>query len=187
MGVEVAVEKGAGDGASIPDQAFQAAGAVIAATAAAALKGADLVLKVQRPMIAGEKGGPKGAPKGTDELKNFTEGQVLACQMNALTEPAFAEALAVAGVTGFAMELMPRISRAQSMDVLSSQSNLAGYKAVLDAASVYGRAFPMMMTAAGTIPAARGLVVGVGCAGPQEIATAKIGRESWRARGWQDM
>src|SRR3546814_3491780 len=75
MGVEVAVEKGAGDGASIPDQAFQAAGAVIAATAAAALKGADLVLKVQRPMIAGEKGGPKGAPKGTDELKNFTEGQ----------------------------------------------------------------------------------------------------------------
>src|SRR3546814_18815909 len=97
MGVEVAVEKGAGDGASIPDQAFEAAGAVIAASAAAALKGADLVLKVQRPMIAGEKRGAKG---DTDELKNLTKGQALVGQMNALTDAEFVKAVAYAGGHG---------------------------------------------------------------------------------------
>jgi NAD(P) transhydrogenase subunit alpha len=108
-----------------------------------------------------------------DELAAFSPGQALVCQMNALTDSAFVAAMAEAGVTGFAMELMPRISRAQSMDVLSSQSNLAGYKAVLDAASEFGRAFPMMMTAAGTVPPARVLVMGAGVAGLQAIATAR--------------
>ncbi len=164
MGMDVTVEKGAGQGASIPDADFKAAGATIAATADAALKGADLVLKIQRPMMAGEK---------QDELAAFSPGQALVCQMNALTDSAFVAAMAEAGVTGFAMELMPRISRAQSMDVLSSQSNLAGYKAVLDAASEFGRAFPMMMTAAGTVPPARVLVMGAGVAGLQAIATAR--------------
>jgi len=164
LGVEVVVEKGAGAAASLGDDAFQAAGATIAANAKAALKGADVVLKVRRPMISGE---------GEDELANFSNGQVLCCHMDALTERAFVDALAAAGVTGFALELMPRISRAQSMDILSSQSNLAGYKAVLDAASEFGRAFPMMMTAAGTVPPARVFVMGVGVAGLQAIATAK--------------
>ncbi len=164
MGMDVTVEKGAGQGASIPDADFKAAGATSAATADAALKGADLVLKIQRPMMAGEK---------QDELAAFSPGQALVCQMNALTDSDFVAAMAEAGVTGFAMELMPRISRAQSMDVLSSQSNLAGYKAVLDAASEFGRAFPMMMTAAGTVPPARVLVMGAGVAGLQAIATAR--------------
>ena len=164
LGAEVAVEKAAGKGASIPDAAFKEAGASIAATAKAALKGADVVLKVRRPMIDGES---------EDELANFAKGQVLCCQINALTDAAFVDAMAKAGVTGFAMELMPRISRAQSMDILSSQSNLAGYKSVLDAATEFGRAFPMMMTAAGTIPPARVFVMGVGVAGLQAIATAR--------------
>jgi NAD/NADP transhydrogenase alpha subunit len=131
LGAEVAVEKAAGKGASIPDAAFKEAGASIAATAKAALKGADVVLKVRRPMIDGES---------EDELANFSKGQALCCQINALTDAAFVDAMAKAGVTGFAMELMPRISRAQSMDILSSQSNLAGYKSVLDAATEFGRA-----------------------------------------------
>lgn len=164
LGVDVCVEKGAGSGASMSDAAFREAGATIAADAKSALKGADVVLKIQRPMIAGEK---------SDELANFQPGQTLVCQMGVLNEPAFVAALAAAGVTGFAMELMPRITRAQSMDILSSQSNLAGYKSVLDAAAEFGRAFPMMMTAAGTVPPARVLVMGVGVAGLQAIATAK--------------
>ena len=164
LGVDVTVEKGAGQGSSIPDAEFKAAGASIAASAGAALNGADLVLKVQRPMIAGEK---------QDELAAFESGQTLVCQMNALSDADFVAAMAGAGVTGFAMELMPRISRAQSMDVLSSQSNLSGYKAVLDAASEFGRAFPMMMTAAGTVPPARVLIMGAGVAGLQAIATAR--------------
>lgn len=164
LGVDVCVEKGAGSGASLSDAAFREAGATIAADAKSALKGADVVLKIQRPMIAGEK---------SDELANFQPGQTLVCQMGVLNEPAFVAALAAAGVTGFAMELMPRITRAQSMDILSSQSNLAGYKSVLDAAAEFGRAFPMMMTAAGTVPPARVLVMGVGVAGLQAIATAK--------------
>jgi NAD(P) transhydrogenase subunit alpha len=164
LGIDVVVEKGAGAAASLGDDAFKAAGATIAANAKAALKDADLVLKVRRPMTAEE---------GEDELANFADGQALCCHMEALTERSSVEALAKAGVTGFALELMPRISRAQSMDILSSQSNLAGYKAVLDAASEFGRAFPMMMTAAGTVPPARVLIMGVGVAGLQAIATAK--------------
>jgi len=164
LGADVVVEKGAGAKASMPDAVFKEAGATIAATAKAALKDADVVLKVRAPMLAGE---------GEDELANFSKGQILCCQMNALTEKDFVAAMAEAGVTGFAMELMPRISRAQSMDVLSSQSNLAGYRAVLDAAVEFGRAFPMMMTAAGTVPPARVLVMGVGVAGLQAIATAR--------------
>ena len=164
LGAEVCVEKGAGQGSSIPDAEFKEAGATIAATAADTVSGADIVLKVQRPMIAGEK---------EDELSILSSGQSLVCQMNALTDEKFVDAMAKAGITGFAMELMPRISRAQSMDVLSSQSNLSGYKAVLDAASEFGRAFPMMMTAAGTVPPARVLVMGAGVAGLQAIATAR--------------
>ena len=164
LGVDVCVEKGAGTTASMSDAAFREAGATIAADAASALNLADLVIKVQRPMIEGEK---------LNELASFKRGQVLVCQMSALSEPPFVAALAASGVTGFALELMPRIARAQSMDILSSQSNLAGYKAVLDAAAEFGRAFPMMMTAAGTIPPARVLVMGVGVAGLQAIATAK--------------
>jgi len=164
LGAEVVVEKNAGKAASIPDEAYKDAGASIAASVSAALKGADVVLKVRRPMLPSE---------GQDELANFARGQVLCCQMNALTEPDFVAAAAKAGVTAFALELIPRISRAQSMDILSSQSNLAGYKAVLDAAYEFGRAFPMMMTAAGTVPPARVFIMGVGVAGLQAIATAK--------------
>ena len=164
LGVDICVEKGAGVAASMPDAAFREAGAAIAPDAKTALSDADLVLKVQRPMIEGEK---------FNELENFNHGQTLVCQMSALSEPAFLTALAASGVTGFALELMPRITRAQSMDILSSQSNLAGYKAVLDAASEFGRALPMMMTAAGTVPPARVMIMGVGVAGLQAIATAK--------------
>ena len=164
LGIDVCVEKGAGTAASMSDSAFREAGATIGADAKETLAGADLILKVQRPMIEGEK---------SNELADFQPGQTLVCQMSALSEPAYVSALAASGVTGFALELMPRITRAQSMDILSSQSNLAGYKAVLDAAAEFGRAFPMMMTAAGTVPPARVLVMGVGVAGLQAIATAK--------------
>ena len=164
LGIDVCVEKGAGTAASMSDSAFREAGATIGADAKETLAGADLILKVQRPMIEGEI---------SNELADFQPGQTLVCQMSALSEPAYVSALAASGVTGFALELMPRITRAQSMDILSSQSNLAGYKAVLDAAAEFGRAFPMMMTAAGTVPPARVLVMGVGVAGLQAIATAK--------------
>jgi NAD(P) transhydrogenase subunit alpha len=164
LGADVTVEKDAGKAASIPDKAFKDAGAAVAASETAALQGADVVLKVRRPMLASE---------GEDELAGFAKGQVLCCQMNALTEPDFVASAAKAGLTAFALELIPRISRAQSMDILSSQSNLAGYKAVLDAAYEFGRAFPMMMTAAGTVPPARVFIMGVGVAGLQAIATAK--------------
>ena len=164
LGAEVCVEKDAGKGSSMTDAVFKEAGATIAASAADAVEGAEIILKVQRPMISGEK---------QDELSILSSGQSLVCQMNALTDNDFVAAMGEAGITGFAMELMPRISRAQSMDVLTSQSNLAGYKAVLDAASEFGRAFPMMMTAAGTVPPARVLVMGAGVAGLQAIATAR--------------
>lgn len=163
-GVCVAVEKGAGVSASMPDSVFRKAGADIAPDAGTAMDGADLVLKIQAPMFNGEK---------VNELSHFKPGQTLVCQMAALTEQDRTHAIANAKVTAFALELMPRITRAQGMDVLSSQSNLAGYKAVLDAASEFGRAFPMMMTAAGTIPPARVMVMGVGVAGLQAIATAR--------------
>lgn len=159
FGFDVIVEKGAGIDAAIPDDDFKAAGASIAKDAAATLKSADVVLKIQRPEA--------------EELKLMKKGAVLCAHLSALTETKDMDALAKAGVTAFAMELMPRISRAQSMDILSSQSNLAGYKAVLDACNEYGSALPMMMTAAGTIAPAKVFIMGVGVAGLQAIATAK--------------
>ena len=165
QGFEVMVESGAGEGASFPDDAFRAAGATIAPDATAALGGGDIVLKVQRPLRAGEA--------ELDEIAAMRRGAVLIGVLQPLQHPDDAKAYAAAGITAFAMELVPRITRAQAMDVLSSQSNLAGYKAVLDATAEFGRAIPMMMTAAGTIPPARVLVMGAGVAGLQAIATAK--------------
>ena len=164
LGFDVVVESGAGEGASLADDSFVAAGATIAPDAASALGDADVVLKVQRPLTAED---------GLDELALIKRGAILVSHLAALQNKPQVEAYAKAGITAFALELLPRISRAQNMDILSSQSNLAGYKAVLDAAAVYGRAFPMMMTAAGTIAPARVLVLGVGVAGLQAIATAK--------------
>ncbi len=165
MGLEVAAESGAGAEASFTDDAFAAAGASIAPDAAAALNGADILLKVQRPLIGGEA--------GSDELRHLKRGAVLIGLLQPLRHPADIEAYANAGINAFAIELLPRITRAQAMDALSSQANLAGYKAVLEAADEFGRAFPMMMTAAGTIKAARVLVMGAGVAGLQAIATAR--------------
>ncbi len=165
LGLEVTVEAGAGAGASIPDSAYADAGAAVAADEATALAGADVVLKVQRPLTAAE-GGP-------DELGLMKRGACLIAIMNPYGAPDSVKAYAEAGITAFAMEFMPRITRAQVMDVLSSQANLAGYKTVVDAASAFGRPFPMMMTAAGTVPPARAFIMGVGVAGLQAIATAK--------------
>ena len=139
LGAEVVIESGAGEASGIPNSAFEEAGGSIAESANAALANANLVLKVQRPMMGDE---------GENELELLSRGQILVCQMSALTEHRFVDALAKAGVTGFALELIPRISRAQSMDVLSSQSNLAGYRAVIEALYEYRRIFPLMMTAA---------------------------------------
>jgi NAD(P) transhydrogenase subunit alpha len=166
MGLEVAVEAGAGDGACFLDAAYRAAGATIAADAAAAMDGADVVLKVQRPLRGGEAGEP-------NELEMIKKGAALVGLLAPLQNPEDIEAYAKAGIAALAMELIPRITRAQTMDVLSSQANLAGYKAALDAAAEFGRAMPMMMTAAGTIKAARVLVMGAGVAGLQAIATAR--------------
>ncbi len=163
LGCEVAVENGAGAGASYSDTAYRDAGAAIAKDAATALSGAQVVLKVQRPIVGGKNG----------ELKGLTEGMLVVAIMDPYRAREDMAALAKTGVTVFAMEMVPRITRAQSMDVLSSQANLAGYKAVLDAAAEYGRAFPMMMTAAGRINPANVLVMGTGVAGLQAIATAR--------------
>jgi NAD(P) transhydrogenase subunit alpha len=163
MGLEVAVETGAGAGAAFVDAAFAAAGAKIAPDAPAAYDNADIVLKVQRPLIG----------DGEDELRCLKPGTVLIGLLQPLQHRDEVEAYARAGILAFAMELLPRITRAQTMDVLSSQANLAGYRAVLEAAEEFGRALPMMMTAAGTIKAARVLVMGAGVAGLQAIATAR--------------
>src|SRR5580700_10522076 len=165
QGFEVVVETGAGDGAAFPDDAFRVAGATIVPDATAALGAGDIVFKVQRPLVGGEG--------ELDELAAIRRGAVLIGLLQPLQYPQDVKAYAEAGVAAFAMELVPRITRAQSMDVLSSQSNLAGYKAVLDATTEFGRAIPMMMTAAGTIPPARVLVMGAGVAGLQAIATAR--------------
>ncbi len=165
LGLDVIVETGAGDGASIPDQTFADAGASIAPDAAAALREADIVLKVQRPLSQAEG--------GSDEIALFRDGAVLVGLLAPYQNRADVAAYARQGITAFAMELVPRISRAQSMDALSSQSNLAGYRAVIDAAGEFGRAFPMMMTAAGTVPPGRVMVMGAGVAGLQAIATAR--------------
>ena len=159
LGFDVAVEKGAGLSSSFIDEAYKEAGASIAKDAATALKNADVTWKIRAPL--------------GDEVGKMKKGAILLASLDALTDGTGVAALAKAGVTSFAMELMPRISRAQSMDILSSQANLAGYKAVLDGAAEFGRAFPMMMTAAGTVPPAKAFIMGVGVAGLQAIATAK--------------
>src|SRR6187431_2326093 len=156
LGAEVAVARGAGIAAGIPDAEFEAAGAQIADTVT---KDADIVLKVRRP--------------AQNELTDYKKGALVIAIMDPYGNDAALKQMAGAGVSSIAMELMPRITRAQSMDVLSSQANLAGYRAVIDAAEEYGRALPMMMTAAGTVPAAKVFVMGVGVAGLQAIATAR--------------
>ncbi|TWA67691.1 NAD(P) transhydrogenase subunit alpha [Azospirillum baldaniorum] len=165
LSLEVVVETGAGLGSNLPDRVYQDAGAEIAPDAVSALADADIVLKVQRPLLAGEG--------DLDELALIKRGALLFAILNPYNSRDHVAAYAAAGVNAFAMEFMPRITRAQVMDVLSSQANLAGYKAVVDAASEYGRAYPMMMTAAGTVPPARAFIMGVGVAGLQAIATAK--------------
>jgi NAD(P) transhydrogenase subunit alpha len=159
LGLEVSVETGAGAGARISDAEFAAAGATIAPDVGAALRDADIVLKVRSP--------------DASEISLMKKGAVLVGLLAPHTEKEAIAKLAEQGVTAFAMEFIPRISRAQSMDALSSQANLAGYKAVIDAAAQFGRAMPMMMTAAGTIAPARVLIMGVGVAGLQAIATAR--------------
>ncbi|MEO7170561.1 MAG: Re/Si-specific NAD(P)(+) transhydrogenase subunit alpha [Sphingomonas sp.] len=158
LGAEMAVEAGAGETASLDDAGYAAAGATIGSRAEV-LADADIVLGVQGPDPA--------------TLAGIKPGAWLVAGLNPFGERARVDAYAALGIEALAMELMPRITRAQSMDILSSQSNLAGYKAVLDAASEYGRVFPMMMTAAGTVSAAKVFVMGVGVAGLQAIATAR--------------
>ncbi|QCI63519.1 Re/Si-specific NAD(P)(+) transhydrogenase subunit alpha [Phreatobacter stygius] len=156
LGADLVVEAGAGLGSGIIDADFEAAGASIAKDA---VKDADVVLKVRRPTAA--------------ELKGYKAGALVLATMDPYGNEAGLADMAKAGVAGFAMELMPRITRAQVMDVLSSQANLAGYRAIIDASAEFGRALPMMMTAAGTVPAARIFVMGAGVAGLQAIATAR--------------
>ena len=158
-GAEVTIRSGAGDRSHFSDQDYAAAGAKIANSDAEAVGNADIVLTVRRP-----------DPAIVKAMKN---GAVMIGMLDPFSEPEGLDALAESGVSLFTMELMPRITRAQSMDVLSSQSNLAGYKAVVDAAAAFERALPMMMTAAGTVSAARVFVMGVGVAGLQAIATAR--------------
>ena len=157
LGAEVAVERGAGVKAGVVDADYEAAGARIVSAAEAF--GADVVLKVRRPSTA--------------ELGLVKGGALVVAIMDPYGHQDAIEAMAKAGVSAFALELMPRITRAQVMDVLSSQANLAGYRAVIDAACEYGRAMPMMMTPAGTVPAAKLFVMGVGVAGLQAIATGR--------------
>jgi NAD(P) transhydrogenase subunit alpha len=157
LGLDVVVESGAGTASRIPDTEFEKAGARIGSAAAAS--SADIVLKVRRPNDA--------------ELKSYKKGAAVIAAMDPYGNDAAVAAMAKAGISAFAMEFMPRITRAQSMDILSSQANLAGYQAVVDAAAEYDRALPMMMTAAGTVPAAKVFIMGVGVAGLQAIATAR--------------
>ena len=164
LGFDVVVESGAGTASSITDDAYRAAGAIVAAEETQTLGNADIVLKVQRPISAAE---------GLDEYAMLKSGVVLIGMLTPYQSPEAIREYASRHIDAFAMELVPRITRAQSMDVLSSQANLAGYKAVLDAAAEFSRAFPMMMTAAGTIPPARVFVMGAGVAGLQAIATAR--------------
>jgi NAD(P) transhydrogenase subunit alpha len=156
LGADVVVARGAGIASGIPDADYEAAGASIGEDVT---KDADIVLQVRRP-----------AP---NELSHYKKGALVVAIMDPYGNEAALKQIADAGLTAFAMELMPRITRAQSMDVLSSQANLAGYRAVIDGAAEYGRALPMMMTAAGTVPAAKVFVMGVGVAGLQAIATAR--------------
>lgn len=159
LGATVTVEAGTGLGSSIPDADYAAAGATVAPDTKAALAGADLLLKVRGPTA--------------QETSALKPGAVVAALLDAYREKETVAALAGAGVTAFAMEFVPRITRAQAMDALSSQANLAGYRAVIEAAYAYGKGFPMMMTAAGTVAAAKVFVMGAGVAGLQAIATAR--------------
>jgi H+-translocating NAD(P) transhydrogenase subunit alpha len=159
LGCQVRVQAGAGARSRFADDALKAAGATMAASAADVLSGADILLKVHRP--------------SPDEVKALRPGAIVAAILAPFDDRAGLETLAGTGASLLAMEFMPRISRAQSMDVLSSQANLAGYKAVVDAAAMFGQAMPMMMTAAGTVPAAKVFVMGAGVAGLQAIATAR--------------
>ncbi|WP_028466514.1 Re/Si-specific NAD(P)(+) transhydrogenase subunit alpha [Nisaea denitrificans] len=168
MGFEVAIETGAGLSAAFTDAALEAAGAKIVKTAKDALGSADVVLKVRKPIGSGAE-----VANEADEIALMKNGATLISLMEPYKDRALIDALAAKKITTFALEMVPRITRAQSMDVLSSQANLAGYKSVLDACNEFGRAFPMMMTAAGTVPPARVLVMGAGVAGLQAIATAK--------------
>ena len=156
LGVDIAVEPGAGIKSGLPDSEFTAAGATVSADA---LKDADIIIKVKRPEAS--------------ELARYKRGALVIAIMDPYGNDAALKAMADAGLSAFAMELMPRITRAQVMDVLSSQANLAGYKAVVDAASMFGQALPLMMTPAGTVPAAKAFIMGVGVAGLQAIATAR--------------
>jgi NAD(P) transhydrogenase subunit alpha len=159
LGLSVTVESGAGLGASIPDSDYEAAGATIAKTAKDALAKADLAFMVRGPAAT--------------EAAHLKKGALLIAQLAPYREKAAIDALASQGVDALAMEFIPRITRAQAMDSLSSQANLAGYRAVIEGAEAYGRALPMMMTAAGTVAAAKVFVMGVGVAGLQAIATAR--------------
>ncbi|VAV99297.1 NAD(P) transhydrogenase alpha subunit [hydrothermal vent metagenome] len=165
LGLDVVVEKDAGLMSSIPDSEYTAAGATIAVDAAETYKDADIIFKVQRPLHAAEG--------DIDEISLIKAGTILIAILSPFTDGASVDAYAKGNITSFAMEFMPRITRAQSMDVLSSQSNLAGYQAVIDAAAEFSRAFPMMMTAAGTVAPAKVMIMGCGVAGLQAIATAK--------------
>jgi H+-translocating NAD(P) transhydrogenase subunit alpha len=159
LGATVSIQSGAGLESGVSDAEFKVAGAGIVKTAADALKDADILIKVKRPIDA--------------EIKALKKGAMAISIMDPHGNEAALKSLASAGISAFAMEFMPRITRAQVMDVLSSQANLAGYRAVIDGASIYGRAMPMMMTAAGTVPAAKVFIMGVGVAGLQAIATAR--------------
>jgi len=158
-GHSVTIETGAGTGASIADAHYKEAGASIAKTAAAALKGADMLLCVRRP--------------GANVLTGLKKGAGIAGLLDPFDDAAFVRTCATKGIDLYAMEFIPRISRAQSMDALSSQSNLAGYRAVIEAAALYGKSMPMMMTAAGTVAPAKTFIMGAGVAGLQAIATAR--------------
>jgi H+-translocating NAD(P) transhydrogenase subunit alpha len=157
LGADVAVERGAGDRAGVPDGDYESAGARLVSAAEAL--GADVVLKVRRP--------------NAEEIAALKTGALIVAAMDPYGHADVVEAIAKSGASAFAMELLPRITRAQVMDVLSSQANLAGYRAVIDASSEYGRALPMMMTPAGTVPAAKMFIMGVGVAGLQAIATGR--------------
>ncbi|HVY33381.1 MAG TPA: Re/Si-specific NAD(P)(+) transhydrogenase subunit alpha [Caulobacteraceae bacterium] len=159
LGAQVTVEAGAGLTASYTDADYVAAGAVIAKTTKSAIEGADILFKVRAPVA--------------EEIAALKSGAIVAAMLNPYGEREALEALAAKRVTAFAMEFVPRITRAQVMDVLSSQANLAGYRAVIEGAEAYGKAMPMMMTAAGTVAAAKVFIMGVGVAGLQAIATAR--------------
>jgi NAD(P) transhydrogenase subunit alpha len=158
-GFAVTVEAGAGTAAAYPDADYEAVGASVAKSVKDALAKADVLFKVRGPEA--------------EEIAALKSGAIVAALLNPYQDKALVDALAKQGVSAIAMELIPRITRAQVMDALSSQANLAGYRAVIEAAAAYGKAFPMMMTAAGTVPAAKVFVMGAGVAGLQAIATAR--------------